>query len=147
MLAMSGVILTSQPESINTGKIIIPQKYLPKREWSSKLVDDACTDKALCMSAVCMPCCMVEKIARQVGETENVCFFAYCLQFNIWPLRTKLRTMVNIEGSLCDDWVSSTCCGFCALCQMAKEADLLEQEGILDFNADRALAQIEMSAL
>ncbi|XP_070570665.1 cornifelin homolog [Ptychodera flava] len=127
--------VTKQPISANQGQIVIPQKYLPQRQWSTKLVGDCCTDKGLCCKTFCCPCCVVHRIALQVGETENACLLAYCVQGNIWPLRTKLRTMVNIEGSICDDCVSSCFCGYCVACQLSKEADLLEKEGILDFTA------------
>jgi Cys-rich protein (TIGR01571 family) len=38
-------------------------------------------------------------------------------------MRTKIRLMLGIRGSICNDCINATFCGPCVVCQMKRELD------------------------
>ncbi|XP_038075592.1 PLAC8-like protein 1 [Patiria miniata] len=74
------------------------------------------------LGALCTPC-LACSLARQLGES---CCVVACVPGGVFALRTKLRMQQNIEGSICDDCLTLSCCCPFALCQMARELDNAE---------------------
>ncbi|MBN3300490.1 CNFN protein, partial [Amia calva] len=64
-----------------------------------------------------LPCILACKVAQDQDES-------CCLPFlpgALIALRTRIRDMYGIGGSVCDDWVVMSCCSLCGICQMARE--------------------------
>merc|ERR1711976_447794 len=72
------------------------------------------TDCKSCLCGLlCMPC-LVCAITKRLDEP---CWSCCCLQ----GMRTKLRTMYGISGSVCMDEVCTGCCYSLVACQMDRE--------------------------
>jgi len=122
----SGVIHTNQPIS-ETGVVGLEYKIqgvnykLQRREWMSGYMD-CCNDMSTCCSVLwCFPC-MACSMSSRMGESALV---PICCPGGLAALRLKMRTENNIEGSLCNDYIATGCCGPCVLCQMKREKDAL----------------------
>jgi len=87
------------------------------RPWTTPLTGCFEDVKGCICGLLCMPCTMCS-ISKRVGEFMCVPF---CVPGGIIALRTKIRVMFGIEGSICNDCISMTCCGPCAVCQMDRE--------------------------
>jgi len=89
------------------------------REWHAKLC--GCTDdKANCFGTIFCSLCCSGVIAQRVGEH---CCLPFFVPGGMVALRTKIRLMLGIRGSICNDWVLTMFCGPCVLCQMKRELD------------------------
>ncbi|XP_025098755.1 placenta-specific gene 8 protein-like [Pomacea canaliculata] len=88
-------------------------------KWSSGLCA-CCKDCGSgCCACWCMPC-MLCKLATRMNE----CFLLPCLvPCALVPMRTKLRAVGDIKGSICQDFMAVSCCYPCAVCQMSRELD------------------------
>lgn len=87
-------------------------------EWSTGLCgcfEDCCS----CMYAFFCHQCYMCTLASEMNE--NACGPFCCQQLFVVPMRTKLRTMYGIRGSVCKDIFTVTCCGFCATTQMHRQ--------------------------
>jgi Cys-rich protein (TIGR01571 family) len=108
------VVIVQQPAS-SVIPATMPQNV---REWHSDLCG-CCEDCGVCCYAYfCHPCFMCS-LAGRMGENECGPFFCGRL-FEI-PMRTKLRTMHGIKGSICKDICCGTFCEFCVVTQMMRE--------------------------
>ncbi|CAH1786712.1 unnamed protein product [Owenia fusiformis] len=87
------------------------------RDWSSGTF--ACFDdiKSCLCGIFCGPCllCMVSK---RIGE--NMCV-GCCVPGGIIALRVRLRSLLGIQGTICNDCLCSYFCGPCVACQMYRE--------------------------
>ncbi|XP_063293262.1 cornifelin homolog [Pelobates fuscus] len=90
--------------------------YTAGSQWSSN-VCDCCDDIGICLCGTCFPCCLACKVASDFGE----CCCLPCLSGTVLAMRTGIRERYRIPGTICNDCVSLTFCGQCALCQMARE--------------------------
>ncbi|XP_053574383.1 cornifelin homolog [Bombina bombina] len=115
-----------QPGTITTQTVTI--QHGPK--WGSNLCD-CCEDCGICCCALwCFPCLQC-RTASEFGE-------CYCLPLmdplcmgyvgcsGVCPpmtiaMRTGVRERYHIQGSVCDDCITSCCCYSCTWCQMARE--------------------------
>jgi len=90
-----------------------------QREWTTGLCD-CCADMKTCLCGYfCLPC-LACSVASRLGE--NGCCVGCCLAPVTWmAMRTKLRTMYGINGSICNDYCAVECCATCAMCQMDRE--------------------------
>ncbi|CAF0988222.1 unnamed protein product [Adineta steineri] len=89
--------------------------------WKEKFCD-CCTDRNLCC-LVCLACPYATYgVYHRAGESCISC----CWPMTLWSLRTKMRTMFRIKGSVCTDCLAVQCCGCCccAIVQMHHELDL-----------------------
>ncbi|KAK7480897.1 hypothetical protein BaRGS_00027898, partial [Batillaria attramentaria] len=126
------VVMQPQPmmqHSPVTTVVMNQEAARPKgpRPWSSGLLA-CCDDCGICWCVFfCGPCAGC-RLSSDMGE--NVCL-PCCLPNFMIPLRTKLRTQLNIHGSICDDCVATTCCPNCAMCQLMRELKLARATGQL----------------
>ncbi|XP_025098148.1 placenta-specific gene 8 protein-like [Pomacea canaliculata] len=91
------------------------------RDWSSGLGSCLEDCSSACFTCWCMPC-MLCKLASRMKE----CFILPCmLPCTFLAMRTKLRTMGDIKGSICKDYCAVTCCTMCTMCQMAREMNYM----------------------
>ena len=85
------------------------------RAFRNKLCG-CCNDRRECCFAFwCQICYHVNLFTK---ANENCCS---CFCGGLVPLRTKIRTERNIEGSICKDCCVVNFCLFCALVQMGQE--------------------------
>lgn len=89
------------------------------RDWNTGVL--SCTqDCKNCCLVFCCPLCCASKISKRIGEHCCVpCFVPGA----IITMRTKIRLMLGIRGSICNDCIVTSCCGLCVLCQMIRELD------------------------
>lgn len=87
------------------------------RPWSTPIT--GCMDdiKGSLITACCLPCRLCQ-LSSRVGEFMCVPF---CVPGGFITLRTKIRLMFGIEGSICNDCLTMSCCAPCAVCQMDRE--------------------------
>ncbi|KAH9490446.1 Placenta-specific protein 8 protein [Bulinus truncatus] len=99
--------------------LVIPLDRLQSRDWSSGQCS-CLNDLFGCGLAVICPAIMMCRLANRMDECA---FLMYCLPGGAMALRTKLRTMGGIRGSICGDCIMTTCCLCCTMCQMSRELD------------------------
>jgi len=87
------------------------------REWHSGVCACAEDVKSCCFAALC-PCCYSALLSNRLGE---FCCTAVCA--GVVPLRVKVRLMLGIKGTICNDCILSTFCPLCVLCQISRELD------------------------
>ncbi|CAF3522205.1 unnamed protein product [Rotaria sordida] len=91
--------------------------------WWTQQLHHCCEDiGSCCLVCWCCPCTMY-KIYDRADEDLLTC----CWPMTLWPLRTKIRTLFRIRGSVCSDCLAVYCCPCCALIQMRRE---LKQQGL-----------------
>ncbi|KAH3728708.1 placenta-specific gene 8 protein-like [Dreissena polymorpha] len=87
------------------------------RDWNSGLFG-CCSDcKSLLLTYCCLPCAICT-VASKVGECMCMPYF---VPGGLLALRTRIRTLGGIKGSICMDSIALTCCPLCTLCQMQSE--------------------------
>ena len=91
------------------------------RDWSSKTF--GCFDDfKLCIITFFVPCYTLGKNAEKLGEDSTTICLLACLGFPFGPtLRWRIRQEKGIRGSMVMDNVCWVCCGYCTLCQEARE--------------------------
>ena len=127
---------TAQPLTTTVNKVINPRG---SGNWSSGTCD-CCVDgwEACCGVCCCTPC-VFSKHAEVVGWDGCRSGFCFCLLYAPSylltglpfiplsciihaPLRRKIRERYGIkEGYFCEDYISTTFCTPCSLCQEAHE--------------------------
>ncbi|KAK2148372.1 hypothetical protein LSH36_501g08043 [Paralvinella palmiformis] len=115
-LKMSQVV-TTQVTSTSSGGTVV---NTGNRDWKADLLgcfDDCKT--TLC--GLCCPLCLASRVSQRVGE--HLCV-PCCVPGGLIAIRTKMRLMLGIQGSICNDCLALSCCTLCALCQMQRELDL-----------------------
>jgi len=87
------------------------------RDWSSGLCD-ICDDCKICACVFFCGFCYACYLSQRLGE--NCCV---PLVAGVVPLRLKVRMMLGIRGSICNDCccLHWTCTAPCTLCQLARE--------------------------
>ncbi|XP_068675096.1 placenta-specific gene 8 protein-like [Montipora foliosa] len=118
--------ITTQPGIAGTHTTIVVNQPAPLtlqrglRNWNSGLCG-CCDDCYSCAMGAFCPLCLLCQVSERMGEG---CMFVFCCYgAALFGLRVKLRTQENIQGSLCDDYVTAACCGLCVLCQLSRELD------------------------
>ena len=87
------------------------------RDWTSGTCD-CCSDMGVCLLTwCCYPCAMCQ-LASRTGECLCTPF---CVPSGDIILRTKIRTLGGIKGSMCKDCLIVSCCPMCAACQESRE--------------------------
>jgi len=96
----------------------------PLREWSTGMCgcfEDCCS----CIYAFfCFPC-FTCTLASEMNECALGPFC--CGRMFLIPMRTKVRTLYNIQGSICKDICAMTFCDFCVTLQMHRELKNMQQ--------------------
>ncbi|XP_047426559.1 placenta-specific gene 8 protein-like [Mugil cephalus] len=83
---------------------------------------NCCDDVGTCVYGYFCYMCLGCSIASEMGE----CF---CCGHSV-AIRSIYRTRYNIRGSLCEDFMVSTCCSPCASCQLKRDIDRRKEQGI-----------------
>ncbi|OWF45906.1 cornifelin homolog B-like [Mizuhopecten yessoensis] len=114
----ANIIVTNQPTKSNELVVTGP---VGQRVWSSGLFecfDDIVLAVLTCFFMPCMEC----YVANRMGE----CFIMpYCVCGGTLAMRTKLRIMGGIHGSIMNDAFILQYCAPCAVCQMSRELDIM----------------------
>jgi Cys-rich protein (TIGR01571 family) len=88
------------------------------RDWSTG-VCGCFEDMGGCCMAWFLPGLFNCQLATRLDES---CFVGCCLQqMGLVAMRTKLRTLYGIQGSICDDFLCVQYCTLCTMCQMDRE--------------------------
>ncbi|XP_060598621.1 cornifelin homolog A-like [Ruditapes philippinarum] len=113
---MTTTVVLQQPQQA-PGKLVCSREG--HRGWSSGMF--ACGDDVTncCLAVFCQELVLMD-ISRRTGE--NVCVTC-CVPGGLLAIRARLRTLGGIQGSICEDYLSLSCCYLCALCQMQRELD------------------------
>jgi len=85
------------------------------RDWSSGMCD-ICDDCGICACVFFFGHCYTCYLSSKLGE--NCC--APVVAGTV-PLRLKVRMMLGIRGSICEDCCCLFWCNPCITCQMARE--------------------------
>ena len=99
----------------NNHQTNVSQPRRAKREWTSGLFE-CCSDCGELIFAYLLPCIYQYRLFNQANEGVCSCCFG-----GLIPLRTKIRTERNIQGSIFHDCLATYFCGICAMVQMSKE--------------------------
>lgn len=98
--------------------VICSQPKGPKVEWSSGLFECFTDLKSCALGTFCTGpffCCL----AHRMGESCCIAF----VQGGFWAMRSAYRERHNIEGTMCSDCCSVSCCAWCTVCQLSREMD------------------------
>jgi len=113
------VIVNNQPQ----GMSVRP----PQREFSSGLCA-CCEDCESCLCGFfcefCYTFCVVYPRHRES------CAYGFCCPFGIPMLRAKHRARHSIQGSLFNDACMGVCCSSCSMCQLKRDMDFVERQGL-----------------
>jgi len=91
---------------------------LDQREWTTGICgcfEDCCS----CIYAYCCFPCFLCTLASEMRERALGPFC--CDRLFVVPMRTKVRVMYGIRGSICNDICCVTFCQFCSVLQMHRE--------------------------
>jgi len=119
--------VVQQPGSNTT--IVINQQVVQRqlKDWSSGLC--ACfDDMSICLCVTFCGLCAACRLADDLGE--HMCI-GLCVPNWLNVVRTKLRTQLGIQGTICNDCCMSTYCGLCTMCQVMREVKLAKAAGQL----------------
>ncbi|KAK7480200.1 hypothetical protein BaRGS_00028585 [Batillaria attramentaria] len=107
--------VVNQPQS---GQLLVQLEG--HRDWSTGLCG-CFTDCGSCLCTYCCLPCMMCRLASRLNECP---LMPYCVPGGgLIAMRTKVRTMGGIQGSICNDCMATTCCGPCVVCQLSREMD------------------------
>ncbi|GFS05194.1 placenta-specific gene 8 protein [Elysia marginata] len=114
-------VVSAQPAAYQT-PVIVQQPGPggpggPQRDWDSGIFD-CFEDFGICLCGTFCGLCLLCQVSSDMGE--SVCV-PCCVSNPLGVLRVKWRTQHNIQGSVMGDCVDICCCGYCVLCQLARE--------------------------
>ncbi|KAJ3605835.1 hypothetical protein NHX12_027879 [Muraenolepis orangiensis] len=96
-----------------------PGRY-PATDFQTGLLDCG-SDCSTCMYGLfCYPC-LGCSIAGDMGE--------FCLCGTGMAIRSVYRTKYNINGSMCNDYMTYVCCSICGTCQLKRDIELRKEQG------------------
>ncbi|KAK7108699.1 hypothetical protein V1264_016384 [Littorina saxatilis] len=114
-----GMAVSQQPAS--NQQLIVPLEGV--RNFSTGLC--GCLSSPCAMIGTCcfLPCMMC-RLADRMGECCCMPYCVHCYCFGcLIPMRTKVRTMGGIRGTICQDCLASCFCCPCVICQLSREMD------------------------
>ncbi|KAL8570873.1 hypothetical protein ACOMHN_023546 [Nucella lapillus] len=76
-----------------------------------------------CRSCLCTYYIFPVMMCRLASRLNECPLMPCCVPCSIVAMRTKVRTMGGIEGSICGDCVATSCCYGCTVCQLSRELD------------------------
>ncbi|XP_020208513.1 cell number regulator 13 [Cajanus cajan] len=120
-------------QAIASGDLELESRDKSQSEWKTDLFG-CCSEPCLCLKTCFFPCRTFSWIANVVtrGETSRkramtnlvaYCIFCGCCCYSCC-MRRKLRSQFNIEGGLCDDFLTHLMCCCCAMVQEWRELEL-----------------------
>ncbi|KAL8206375.1 UNVERIFIED_CONTAM: Placenta-specific protein 8 protein [Gekko kuhli] len=110
---MNPVVVTQQPVVV----VAQPQNG----EWQTDLCD-CCSDVGVCLCGLCCFTCL----GCQVAADMNEC----CLCGPSMAMRSVYRTRYGIPGSLVGDFLATSCCALCSLCQLKRDINRRKDMGM-----------------
>ncbi|XP_045160077.1 placenta-specific gene 8 protein-like [Mercenaria mercenaria] len=115
----STTVIVQQPTAVQNNRILGPKDG--HREWSSGLFS-CCDDVGKCIWAWYCTSCVLADISARLGECSCV---TCCVPGGLATIRTRVRTLGGIRGSICKDYLATECCYFCAICQLQRELEYM----------------------
>ncbi|KAL5005597.1 hypothetical protein ScPMuIL_016755 [Solemya velum] len=109
--------VTSQP----MGTPLLIGTVQGHRDWTTGLFG-CFSDCGSCLCTWCCLPCMLCTLSTRLGDC--MCM-PYCVPGSSIAMRTRVRTLGGIQGSVCSDCVATTICGACVICQMSREMDAM----------------------
>ncbi|CAG5119027.1 unnamed protein product [Candidula unifasciata] len=119
MNVMNNTVVVTQPGGSGNSLLLIGKDKLQFRSWTSHI----CSCFNDCTSCILGTMCLPILLCRVSNRLNECALITCCAAGGFMALRTKLRTMGGIKGSICSDCFMTTCCGPCAACQMSREMD------------------------
>ncbi|XP_071962496.1 placenta-specific gene 8 protein-like isoform X2 [Antedon mediterranea] len=112
---MTTTVVTHQPGVVQSQVVV----QVTERDWSTSLCG-CFEDIGSCLCGwFCGPCFACQ-VSAKAGEH---CCAPCCVPAAMIAIRMKVRTRLNIQGSLCNDCILETFCGPCSACQISREID------------------------
>lgn len=112
-------VVMNQPTPVVTGNPKLLGSVHGVRDWSSGLFS-CCED---CMANI-KTCCCIECVLCELSiRTGECCLMPWFVPGGIITLRTSIRRLGGISGSICKDYIAISCCPAFAICQMLRELD------------------------
>ncbi|XP_033110218.1 cornifelin homolog A-like [Anneissia japonica] len=127
--SMTDTVVTQQTSVVTTQQLGVgttqqqvvvnqtPSAMIARRQWSTGLFG-CFSDIDSCLGGLFCGPFFICHLANKAGEC---CCAPYCVPGAMIAIRMKVRTRLNIQGSLCTDCCVLCCCGGCAACQMHRE--------------------------
>ncbi|XP_045157210.1 placenta-specific gene 8 protein-like [Mercenaria mercenaria] len=112
-------VIVQQPTTVQNDRILGPKDG--HRDWSSGLFS-CCDDVEKCMWTLFCPNCVLADISARLGECA---FVTCCVPGGIATIRTRVRTLGGIRGSVCKDYMATECCQPCVMCQLQRELEYM----------------------
>ncbi|KAM8872794.1 placenta-specific gene 8 protein-like [Synchiropus picturatus] len=97
-----------------------PGQFSPS-EFQTGLCD-ICDDWKVCLCGAFCHLCLTITIANDMDEC--------CLCGIGMPIRSVYRTKYNINGSMCNDYLTTCFCMSCASCQLKRDIKRRQEQGI-----------------
>ncbi|KAK3096610.1 hypothetical protein FSP39_001670 [Pinctada imbricata] len=119
-MSQQTTVILQQPTS-SMGNPLVACSVHGSRNWSTSLL--GCFDDIMsCVKGFfCLPCAICG-IASRTGEC---CCMPFCVQGGVVAMRARIRTIGGIQGSICNDCVTTYFCTPCVVCQMERELDAM----------------------
>ncbi|KAL7397227.1 hypothetical protein ABVT39_018867 [Epinephelus coioides] len=99
----------------------------PLVEWNTGLFD-CFEDASSCCYGFWCASCLASTVSERFGENRCLPLFDMCCLKSpclpspaVLSLRVAMRNRYGIKGSLCKDIIATSCCEWCAWCQMHRE--------------------------
>lgn len=109
--------ITTQPQP-QPGSLLISTVH-GHRNWSTGIFDCFTDLKTCIISWFCLPC-MICSLSSRIGDCACM---PYCVPGGSITMRSRIRTLGGIQGTVCNDCCIMQFCGPCAICQMSRELD------------------------
>ncbi|BFZ09593.1 hypothetical protein BsWGS_12632 [Bradybaena similaris] len=121
MNMMNNTVVVSQPGGCSNALLLVGRDKLQFRSWTSSV----CSCLNDCTSCILGAWCLPILLCRISNRLNECALVTCCTCGGFMALRTKLRTMGGIRGSICSDCLMTFCCGPCVACQMSREMDCM----------------------
>ncbi|KAJ1218750.1 hypothetical protein NDU88_006326 [Pleurodeles waltl] len=105
--------VTMQPQFVTAVQV-------SQSQWQSDTCD-CCDDCGVCICGAFCYTCLGCQVAGDMGEC--------CMCGGSVAMRTLYRTRYNIPGSICNDFLLTTFCPHCTLCQLKRDINARKQQG------------------
>ncbi|XP_062611148.1 PLAC8-like protein 1 [Saccostrea cucullata] len=113
----TNVVIVQQPAASNP---LLVTGIKGHREWSTGLCE--CEDKVKCIIGWLCLCCTQCSLSKRTGECP---LMAACIPGGTTLLRTRIRTIGGIKGTVSNDDTIVKWCLPCAVLQMERELDTM----------------------
>ncbi|KAL5010405.1 hypothetical protein ScPMuIL_012710 [Solemya velum] len=116
---MATVVMTQPPPGGKNSEGLLVTSVQGHRNWTTGLFDCFSNCKTCVVTTFCLPL-TVCNISRKLGDNACMPFFVQGSQI---AMRSRIRTLGGIQGTICNDCLVISWCGPCAVCQMSRELE------------------------